>query len=219
MNQFDPRVKKTLQSLDRSLIENLNSYDFRKITVDMICRNAKVNRSTFYKYYTDKYDLLDSYLLRVLEGFKGAISSSGFVLASPYTVSGNGYMEGLEKTIDYIYEHLDVYRVLWKASIGRSVYTEMEDLIRDNILHTAPEVSSDPEPDSPGCDGTDPGTAQIKMECYRELYARLFASNFMTLIRWWLSKQPSISRNDVMSVMEGSIRKGLLKTLPYAKDL
>ena len=29
-----------------------------KITVDQICREAKVHRSTFYRYFQDKYDLL-----------------------------------------------------------------------------------------------------------------------------------------------------------------
>lgn len=32
---------------------------FDKITVDNICREAQVGRTTFYRYFTDKYDILD----------------------------------------------------------------------------------------------------------------------------------------------------------------
>ena len=64
MNRTDPRVIKTLHRIDESLLENLNHYDFPKITVEMLCNEAKINRSTFYKYYKDKYDLLNDYLNR-----------------------------------------------------------------------------------------------------------------------------------------------------------
>ena len=53
MNKTDPRVIKTLQHIDDSLLENLSRYNFRKITVEMLCRGAKINRSTFYKYSND----------------------------------------------------------------------------------------------------------------------------------------------------------------------
>lgn len=32
---------------------------FDKITVDYLCREADVGRTTFYRYFTDKYDILD----------------------------------------------------------------------------------------------------------------------------------------------------------------
>ena len=66
MTTKDLRIIKTLQQIDRALLELLNELPFQKITVQLLCERALINRSTFYKYYTDKYDLLDRYLNKIL---------------------------------------------------------------------------------------------------------------------------------------------------------
>ena len=204
MNKTDPRVIKTLHRIDEALLDNLKNHDFRKITVDTLCRSARINRSTFYKYYNDKYDLLDNFLNRILNEFSEATVSTGFILASPYYNTNEKFIQDFEEMIEFIYGRLEIYRILWTASIDRSIYTEMESIIRQNVNKILQSELSTP-PDG-------------KTACYHDLYARLLASNFLTLVRWWVTNQPSFSRSDVVSVMEGSIRKSLLLTLPFAKD-
>ena len=70
MAKEDLRVIKTLDSVDQSLLENLKKTPFNKITVEALCEKARINRTTFYKHYRDKYELLDNYLARVLEEFR-----------------------------------------------------------------------------------------------------------------------------------------------------
>lgn len=70
MNKTDLRIIKTLRQIDTALLENLKEHPFQKITIDMLCKSALINRSTFYKYYEDKYDLLERYVQRVLQDFK-----------------------------------------------------------------------------------------------------------------------------------------------------
>lgn len=204
MNKTDPRVIKTLHRIDEALLDNLKNHDFRKITVDTLCRSARINRSTFYKYYNDKYDLLDNFLNRILNEFSEATISTCFILASPYYNASEKFIQDFEKMIEFIYGRLEIYRILWTASIDRSIYTEMESIIRQNVNKTLQSELSTPPDD--------------KTACYHDLYARLLASNFLTLVRWWLTNQPSISRSDIISVMEGSIRNSLLSALPYAND-
>ena len=197
MNKTDPRVIKTLQHIDDSLLENLSRYNFRKITVEMLCRDAKINRSTFYKYYNDKFELLDSYMDRILNEFDEATSSSGFILASPYTVSSDEYLQHIRRILDFIYERRKVYQILWKATIGRRIYQEMEDILCESIFRNSQAAS----PDSDG--------EKVSPYPYSELYSRLYASNCMTLVRWWLKHESVVSRSDVEAVMEGNIQKGL----------
>ena len=50
--------------LSRELIQNaflalLKEQDLKKISVRSICEKAGINRTTFYKYYLDVYDLLE----------------------------------------------------------------------------------------------------------------------------------------------------------------
>jgi len=45
-----------LQSFNRLILE----HDFQKISVEMIMREAGVSRSTFYRYFKDKYDVMNA---------------------------------------------------------------------------------------------------------------------------------------------------------------
>ena len=90
MNETDLRVVKTLESIDNSLLKNLHNSSFSKITVDSICKCAKINRSTFYKYYMDKYDLLDKLIDKSLHEFTNNLNTE-FINASPSTVEDLNY--------------------------------------------------------------------------------------------------------------------------------
>lgn len=46
------------EALADSLRDLLKHEAIEKVTVDQICQEAKVHRSTFYRYFTDKYDLM-----------------------------------------------------------------------------------------------------------------------------------------------------------------
>lgn len=54
---LDPRVQRTRQLLQDSLLSLLNEKKFQAITVQQIAARAGVNRVTFYAHYEDKYDL------------------------------------------------------------------------------------------------------------------------------------------------------------------
>ncbi|GAB4074245.1 fatty acid efflux pump transcriptional regulator FarR [Barrientosiimonas marina] len=58
MNQNDLRVIKTKNLLSTSLFHLLEENGLSSITIKMICDNALVHRTTFYKHFQDKYDLL-----------------------------------------------------------------------------------------------------------------------------------------------------------------
>ena len=199
MSKTDPRIIKTLRHIDEALLECLKEHEFRKITVDMLCRKALINRSTFYKYYADKYELLNNYLDRVLSEFSRAMATTDFILATPNTIANQRYIDNFRRSIDHIYDHRGIYKVLWQASIDRPIYQEMEDIIRRNILGT---ISSNPA-----------GDQQITP--YHVLYAELFASNLMTLVRWWLANETSVTRADVETLMTSNMKNGLFTTFKY----
>lgn len=54
----DVRVTKTQRSLVQALFACLESRSFSKITINDICEEAMVSRSTFYAHFEDKYKLL-----------------------------------------------------------------------------------------------------------------------------------------------------------------
>ena len=42
-----------------ALYQLLETTDFKKITINDICHQASISRSTFYKLFKDKYDILE----------------------------------------------------------------------------------------------------------------------------------------------------------------
>lgn len=195
MNRIDPRIIKTKRQIDRALIENLSRHSFQKITVDMICASSMINRSTFYKYYNDKYDLLNNYLDRVLDEFRER-AVVDFVLASPDDVGGSAYKDSFERFAQYLYQNKDTYFILWNASMERRVYDEMILIIKDRI--TGLLLRSYP--------------ALRGRDLYAGLYAYLFAADAMTLIRWWFTNEASVTLQDVMRIMTQNMAEGLFRT-------
>src|SRR5437870_3627097 len=55
----DLRVRRTLQLLQKALMELMESKSFQAITVQDIAERAMVNRATFYDHFVDKYALLE----------------------------------------------------------------------------------------------------------------------------------------------------------------
>lgn len=59
-NQDSKRVRYTKAILRESLLSLMQDVPFCKISVSTLCARADVNRSTYYMYYKDPYDLLCS---------------------------------------------------------------------------------------------------------------------------------------------------------------
>ncbi|MBC1418697.1 TetR/AcrR family transcriptional regulator [Listeria fleischmannii] len=63
MNENDLRVQKTKKVLVETFLEILEHEEMKAVTVNSICKKALIHRTTFYKHFYDKYDLL-SYILK-----------------------------------------------------------------------------------------------------------------------------------------------------------
>lgn len=56
----DKRVKNTRQAIRNSFLKLIAEKPIERISVTELCRDAGVNRGTFYAHYTDAYDLRSS---------------------------------------------------------------------------------------------------------------------------------------------------------------
>lgn len=191
MQPTDLRVVKTLKQIDGALLSCLAQTPFEKITVEQLCRAALINRSTFYKYYTSKYDLMEQYLDRALEGFRRQVDVT-FVNATPETIQNLLYQKNFENTLKFLYKHKGEYTLLWSIPLERNVFSQMVEAVHDAILEKLP-VQDPPDP-------------------YADLYARLFASDMMTLVRWWFHYEGRITAKDVQQIMHKNMKQGMFRT-------
>nr|WP_245339397.1 TetR/AcrR family transcriptional regulator [Staphylococcus sp. GDX8P54P] len=70
LNKQDLRVQKTHQALITSFSELLQSKSLEQITVQDLCTKANVRRSTFYRHFSDKYDLLNHVVGTLIDHFR-----------------------------------------------------------------------------------------------------------------------------------------------------
>ena len=95
----DLRVRRTRKLLTQALIEGTVEKGFAALTVRDITRRAMVNRSTFYRHYLDKYDLLEQHLNEIYE----MLEEGGVI--------GEGRNAGLVELLKQIQQFPDFYRV------------------------------------------------------------------------------------------------------------
>ena len=72
---------KTKQTLINALSNLIESTDLEQITVSQLCKEAGINRTTFYKYYTVPSDILQEYTENIL---KNVIYSDEQPYKTPY---------------------------------------------------------------------------------------------------------------------------------------
>lgn len=76
--KIDRRVRYTKKAIRESFLDLLENKPLEKISVTEICKNADINRGTFYSHYSDPFELkhcLEQELVDVLvEGAKNAPS-------------------------------------------------------------------------------------------------------------------------------------------------
>lgn len=195
MQKEDLRVVKTLESIDKALLENLEKTPFSKITVDAICKSARINRTTFYKHYRDKYELMDSYMNRILDEFKEN-NAIGFIEAEPGHASDDEYAEQFRGAVDFLIEKREVYEILWTCKADRPVFEEMVDAIAEIIfkkrIASHPEIKDDP-----------------KKFFLAMLYANMFAHNFMVAIRWWFANDGIMEKEEFNAMFDDIMSKGI----------
>lgn len=192
MTHLDLRVSKTLQQIDNSLLDNLDKYPFKQITIDLLCRSAMINRSTFYKYYTDKYDLLDKYLDRILKNFKDTANCS-FANSPMNRIDNVVYYNQFKHFAEHASIHKNEYLILWHATMERNIFTEMTEIIYDEFLEELPDYHS----------------CSPQKIAHLKLYARLFSSNCMTLLKWYFENDDIVNIQEMRDIMNKNMKKGL----------
>lgn len=128
----DLRVRRTRKLLQQAFIELTVEKGFAALTVRDITERAMVNRSTFYRHYLDKYDLLEEYLNEIYE-----------LTASPD-------VPGPLNLLKHIQQFADFYRVMLGPK-GDPLFTQRfrqntEKRFRSSSTKVLPEPGADALP-------------------------------------------------------------------------
>ena len=163
---IDRRIPRTRAMLQHALTSLILKNGYEAITIQDICDEANVGRSTFYAHYTSKDDLKRS-------GFehlrKELVDRQRDALAAPGDIRDRS--QGFSLTMfEHARDHIDLYRALvggrgGTVSLGQ-IRQILSDLVRNEFAVTVGKNSADIIP--------------------RELVVQYVVGAYMAVLTWWL---------------------------------
>lgn len=108
---------KTKKQIVQAVIDLLEIHSFQDITIQMILDTAEVSRSTFYRYYLDKYDVVGLFLKEHLidifsiyngNNLKNVLSNIFDLFLQNENFFNKVYnLKGKNSLLDYLYSYLN----------------------------------------------------------------------------------------------------------------
>lgn len=120
----DARVRYTKMIIKESFVELLKLKQLNKITVKEVCDLAEINRSTFYKYYKDVFDLFDKLTDELQDEFFELLKK----------IKEKGEKEALIEALEKIKKNKDVYLTLLLSVSGNDIISNTFSSYYDKML-------------------------------------------------------------------------------------
>lgn len=190
----DLRTIKTQQNIQSHFLKLLETYNFKDITIKSLINECKINRSTFYRNYEDKYDLIYKITEELITKFKKNINAQFIILDFK---KENDFKPYFIPLLDYFNKHKDIFIILYNNELLINIFDEMlsiysQYLLDELICHYHIKDS------------------KIKIANY---FTILIASNILTAIKWWHLESPQTSKEEMLQIITITITKGILPSL------
>lgn len=190
----DLRVIKTKENIESHFIELLNRYPFQEITVKMLIAECKINRSTFYRNYEDKYQLLEEITEKLLRKYKKTIYPDIMKIKSDKV---EDFEKFLLPMVNYFYENESVLLALNKDDIPAGIFNRMYRIMSEMFLE---EITLS-------------YNIQGEKATVASYFSNVIASNLLTTMRWWHLEHPELPKDKIMEILVKCITKGVYSSM------
>jgi AcrR family transcriptional regulator len=189
----DRRAARTKAMLQRAHISLILEKGYEAITVEDICDEANVGRSTFYAHYSNKDDLKRS-------GFehlrKQLVDRQKEAQATPGDIKDRSF--GFSLTMfEHARDHIDLYRALagghgGTVSLGQ-IRQILSNLVRNEFAAAASKNSADIVP--------------------RELVVQYIVGAYMAVLVWWLDGGAKLPPRQMDAMFRRLVTEGVAPLL------
>lgn len=161
MQSQSPIQKRTVQHIVHVTYQLLYNNYFDVITVQQICEEAEINRSTFYRYFEDKYDLLYYLAQYIGSTVKSRINE----------VDTDSFVEGF---VSYFETNKKVFRHLFTSAKSGDIYGE---LIRVHSKLMFDEA----------CEKKDDLAIKIRQSAHPEMMCDFLSAGVIEVLKQWIN--------------------------------
>lgn len=133
MNKNDLRVIKTKRGIHEALLKLLNKKPLTQIKITELCKEATINRGTFYFHYEEVGDVFSEFFEEIIQDLKASYDE-------PYKVLGkeNFSVDRLDPNMVRIFHHIkkyeDFYRIVFSNNVSSNYYYMLFDEVRANLI-------------------------------------------------------------------------------------
>ena len=175
----DLRTKRTNKFLVKALIELLKTNSLENISVQDICDRAMVHRTTFYKHFADKYDLLGYFMDEIRQDIFDKASLLTLEKAKPKDV----YLTLANIAFDYIDTHRDVMFSIMNCN--------NDDMVRGLFFETTERTIKSILKETQG-----------ELPIPINIVANFYTGGFISLAEWWLTNPKKYTKKQMMDFID-----------------
>ncbi len=186
----DLRIRRTRKLIQQAFIELTMEKGFAALTVRDITKRAMVNRSTFYRHYQDKYDLLEQYMDELYELI--ATSEEKVLAAERPGQPSATFSVGLLNLLKHIQQFGEFYRVMLGPEGDPRFVQRFRQNTEKRFHAMLSQAAIQPEPNAP------PFDLRIRCIAYAGVGATL----------WWLEQEQPCSPEQ-LAIWMGQISTAL----------
>lgn len=179
----DLRVIKTKDNIKNSMLHLLKKYEFKDITMSMLVDECRINKTTFYRHYSDKYDLIEKISKDYISLFSKA--SSNFE---------NGINEhNIDCLIQFFDDNKDELLILESKILPINIFEEMLTIMTLDLCTYFKKY--------------------INQDDLIKLYASLISNNILTTIKWYHKNFFNFERNQIIQIVLQTVETGLEQSI------
>ena len=179
----DLRVIKTKDNIKNSMLHLLKKYEFKDITMSMLVDECRINKTTFYRHYSDKYDLIEKISKDYISLFSKA--SSNFE---------NGINEhNIDCLIQFFDDNKDELLILESKILPINIFEDMHTIMTLDLCTYFKK--------------------SINQDDLIKLYASLISNNILTTIKWYHKNFLNFERNQIIQIVLQTVETGLKQSI------
>lgn len=180
---IDLRMLRTYRFLSDALFELVLKHPFEEITVTDICKKAMVHRTTFYKHFEDKYQLLET-----------MFSDEQRKFIELQIEEGESEQEYYRRIIRQMFEYAKNYKDFFVQSASHIKNDFMADLLRNTVSAYLDR-----------CFRMDETRSGVPSPVPITIMSEYYTGAAISLIMWWLQNGMRVSIDQMVDYMSSLI--------------
>lgn len=179
----DLRVIKTKDNIKKNMLHLLKKNAFKDITMSMLVDECRINKTTFYRHYSDKYDLIEKISKDYISLFSKA--SSNFE---------NGInAHNIDCLIQFFDNNKDELLILESKILPINIFEDMHTIMTLDLCTYFKK--------------------SINQDDLIKLYASLISNNILTTIKWYHKNYLNFERNQIIQIVLQTVETGLEQSI------